>query len=437
MSMSRACVVPETTACSFQARECDRWRVSDPYRIRIGYASLPERHGLGQRTWIDRDYRRVHVGSTPALVLRIADESASDDRDWPGRYSTQTRDQRNEESFTMSIQHALIAAATLGVALCLPVRSAYAGVTTSTSPIWRSTTTQGTNYFSRTYAESGYEDYFGGSLEIYGRASAVDWKKACQSSKTAFDKAVYCTTERLLPADTTTYVAKGEASAEVTMFGKDFSLFEMNALAGSSKSSGTRSFDGSYSVYLAGLKFCGGSSTSTKTFDAPKFEVTLAQMKRQFVIANVPFVVKAQAVGSLGVRAVVTKKDNGVKAEVGPNVAVDAVASAGVGVDWVANFGIQGNLTLVDIYTPVKAEIAFKAPNWENEIAYDLGLDLTISSLRGSLGLYAEILGQNYYKSLFSWSGISYTDHLDGSKGKFYLTADDYYAKDNRLIEDY
>lgn len=136
-----------------------------------------------------------------------------------------------------------------------------------------------------------------------------------------------------------------------------------------------------------------------------------------FPILGVPVSVDAGIVGSVGydARVVLTNhlacdEDFGVRlnAQFRPWANVSGVL--GVGVDYaVLEVGVKGRLTILDAAVPTSVDIgasaAYGNPD-KIELSIGTEADLELHTLDGRLSLYAELLGQEAEKTLFTWNGL-------------------------------
>jgi len=90
-----------------------------------------------------------------------------------------------------------------------------------------------------------------------------------------------------------------------------------------------------------------------------------------------------------------------------PMAGLDGAMSVGVGIGGIASAGVRGNVNLITVALPLHAR-AFLAPgaNQMVDLGFDMGGDLTLSTLSGRVSLYVEFLFYEEEFELFRWSGL-------------------------------
>lgn len=310
----------------------------------------------------------------------------------------------------MSSIRPFVASAVAAASLVLAARSAEA------API------QGYKTAGQEYSKSIAKGDFGAGFQIYARASASDYDQLCASTQPS----VQCATMPSFVKPICTSVwnnisasycgkhgmgfgAEGKAEADVTLFGKDFELFDIGAGANAEPSGASTN----YGIYILGAKVKGETGAAQLTKSVPLAERTLVTAQSTFMIGPVPITVKAQGVGSLGIDFSVGAGTSSVTGTATPWAAIDGIFSAGVGVSY-ASVGIEGDILLVKVSTPASATVAWQGGK---RFSYDASLDLVINSLDGSVSLYGEAGPYKKSWEIFSWSGLSYTRNLGRTTG--------------------
>jgi hypothetical protein len=116
--------------------------------------------------------------------------------------------------------------------------------------------------------------------------------------------------------------------------------------------------------------------------------------------------------GSVGADAQLVPGSSGVDIRVSPFATITASGSVSTGVAC-ASVGIEGELTLIDVRVPLDLDLSFTT----TPRTYSLSGDLEISTLDGSIDLYADACGYKRSKDLASWNGVSYTANLFDQSG--------------------
>lgn len=278
------------------------------------------------------------------------------------------------------------------------------------------------------YSKSVSKGDFGAAFQVYARANATDYQQVCASTKPAIQCTGVMASPMLKPVCTAmwnavgaSYCAKqgmgfsveGKADADVTLFGKDLQLFDINASAMADPGSASTS----YGVYVLGAKIVGASGAAKLEKSVPVAERTLVTASSTFMLGPIPITVKAQGVGSLGIDFALAAGTSSITGTATPWAQVDGVFSAGLGVSGLSA-GIEGDLVLVKLSTPASANIAWLGGK---SFSYDASLDLVINALDGSISLYGEAGPYKKSWEIISWTGLEYSYNLGHKSGSFSL----------------
>lgn len=289
-------------------------------------------------------------------------------------------------------------------------------------------TVTGAKTYGQTFSKSSYSGDFGASFEAGGKVYANDYDALCRSTdpalcgSTATGAGLFCTMFNRPLHDI--YCARnigtkmgfgavGGAEAEVRLFDKDLEIFDFDADARIEPNA----ISTGYGISVAGLKLSGGRYGASYSRTVTLAERTLVQASSTFMLGPIPITVKAQAVGSLGMDLNLSAGTATASASVEPFAEVDGVFSAGVGVSTVS-VGIEGELMLARVGIPATATLTW---NGGKSFSYDASLDLAISTLDGSVNLYAEGFGKRADWEITSWDGLSWTYNLGHKNGSFSL----------------
>lgn len=277
------------------------------------------------------------------------------------------------------------------------------------------------------YSKSVAKGDFGAAFQVYAKASASDYEQLCASTAPSYQCASapagafksICTI--LWNSINANYCGKhglglsvnGKAEADVTLFGKDFELFDIGASASAEPSSASTN----YGVYVLGAKIVGSTGAAALTQSVPIAERTLVTASSTFMLGPIPLTVKAQGVGSLGIDFSLAAGTSSITGTATPWAQIDGVFSAGLGVSGLSA-GIEGDLVLVKLSTPASANIAWQGGK---TFGYDASLDLVINSLDGSISLYGEAGPYRKTWEIVSWTGLEYKKNLGHTSGSFSL----------------
>lgn len=141
--------------------------------------------------------------------------------------------------------------------------------------------------------------------------------------------------------------------------------------------------------------------------DPTSRERTLASVEKTFVkvsttiwAAGIPLTVKGSVDGELGVDGSVSIGD-GLTFGLTPYANLSASASVGVGLAC-ASAGVQGSVDLLDVAMPNEVTFDIKGCGF----SVDIESSLEMTTMSGSIGLYAELCGIEWEEELVSWDGI-------------------------------
>lgn len=191
----------------------------------------------------------------------------------------------------------------------------------------------------------------------------------------------------------------GNAGADITLFGSTKTLIEGDAYV--TNESGTQS-------NYAGLEVLGQvvfSKSAQASLDYVPLEQEFFSISSTFTVLAIPITVEASATGSLGLTGSLTPGSSGATILAEPFANITGNASAGVGTTGFSA-GIEGELTLINISVPLTVTLNLTTK------AYTTQASLELSSLDGSVSLYAKGFGQKATKQLGSWDGLSYSQSL-------------------------
>jgi hypothetical protein len=164
---------------------------------------------------------------------------------------------------------------------------------------------------------------------------------------------------------------------------------------------------GNAAVYAMGQQIWSANLYYTFNVTPINWSRTFFSVSKTFMVGPVPISVKASLSG--GVKMTVS-------GEVGPTVAklsaaaggwANVTASASVNII-VASFGVEGNLTLINVTLPAYGELfwPYCTINWT------LKSTLSLNTLSGNLKLYAKIkflfFSKTWRVTIATWSGLTY-----------------------------
>lgn len=288
-------------------------------------------------------------------------------------------------------------------------------------------TLDGLNVQTKQWSQSISKGDFGAGFQMYGRTTEKDYAKMCVASDPAKQCASItnslgknlCTlvwqqmrTSYCGQGNNVGYTADGKAGADLTLFGKDFDVFDISGGA-YAEPTGSGAY---YGIYVLNKKIKGATANAF-TVDIPLAERTLVSADTTFNLGPVPITVGVEATGSLGIELSMSAGTAMIGGQARPHVGVDGVFSAGVGVSG-CSVGIYGELLLVELSVPATAKVTNLG---SKRFGYEAGLDFQVNTLDGAVGLYGEFMSWRKQWEIFSWSGLQWNWNLGKTTGTIQL----------------
>ncbi len=140
------------------------------------------------------------------------------------------------------------------------------------------------------------------------------------------------------------------------------------------------------------------------------------------LVAGIPLVIRGGVNGSVGVHIDLYARaepcsvvDEGLRLDVRgrfePFARADAFATVSVDA-WVAEVGLRTDLNLVKLGLPFVTNLQLEMGGGEAMLTVQSDLDATFGLLDGRVSAYVEILGEDYVRRIFGWTGPSWTTNL-------------------------
>lgn len=200
-----------------------------------------------------------------------------------------------------------------------------------------------------------------------------------------------------LPSNYVEAIADGGAS--VTLFGQPYKLVE--GIASAEINDGPKD--------MVKMMVGGAMVYSSSAFGVLDQKVTqeFFSQDAQLYVGPIPITATFEVTGSVGMRGNMdyNQNSNMLTCTVTPYASVDAFGSIGFGVI-VVSAGVEGELNLVSVGFPLTNEL-----NTET-LRYEAKSDVNISTLEGSLSLYANATLVKYTKEVASFDGYSASSTL-------------------------
>ncbi len=200
-----------------------------------------------------------------------------------------------------------------------------------------------------------------------------------------------------LPTNYAEVIADGGAS--VTLFGDSRKLVE--GIASAEINNGPQDM---VKVMVDGATVYSSNAYGVFDKSVPKM---FFSKNADFLVGGVPITAKFEATGTVGMRGNIdyNQNSNDLTCTITPFASVDAFGSIGFGVTGFS-LGVEGELQLVSVGFPLTNQL-----NTET-FAYTAKSDFTISSLEGSLSLYADATFFKATKEVVAFDGYSASSTL-------------------------
>ena len=260
--------------------------------------------------------------------------------------------------------------------------------------------------FSYVHDQSFGNSRFGAEMWVVAAGADADSINNLRSKANSTPKLKHAT-DMYLPAGSVSsgfVEVLGDAGVSATAFSHSFTIVELSGYVGNATSQ-------SNGATLAMLGRSAISGTVGVDFSPPEATYTFFEAEQNFALGPIPIVVTADVTGTIGVDAGLIPGSTGVGVNVTPHADLTASASAGVGISG-ASAGVRGQLTLVDVRVPIDLTLSF------TDKTYSTSADLQISTLDGSIDLYAELLFAEWETNIASWDGFSHSVNLFTQSGQ-------------------
>lgn len=186
------------------------------------------------------------------------------------------------------------------------------------------------------------------------------------------------------------------ASVDATVFGEDLTIIGVDAGASIANGAGAYSLSGT--VIGGDVDIAAFDSSEIPLFDV---EMTFFEARTTYMAGPFPVTVKGDVTGSVGATGSITFND-GVQFGVTPNANLSAGADVSVGAACL-RAGVRGELTLINVDVPTTLSFS----NGACGIDIDLDSAIEMSTMDGSVEVYAKACGVDWSKKLVSWNGAA------------------------------
>ncbi|APR87531.1 hypothetical protein A7982_12880 [Minicystis rosea] len=184
----------------------------------------------------------------------------------------------------------------------------------------------------------------------------------------------------------------GSAGVGGTLFDDPFTVVDLSGYVGNVGST-------SNWMSLTLLDHGAVSGTVGYTFNPPDLTATFFDASMSFYV-GVPVTCEAEITGTVGAESTLVPYLGGVGISVTPFANLSVGASASVGAGELASVGVEGELTLIDVRTPLSLSLSVSTKQ------YGAAATLDVSSLSGEIDLFAKALGWKKSLEIASWDGI-------------------------------
>jgi hypothetical protein len=199
----------------------------------------------------------------------------------------------------------------------------------------------------------------------------------------------------------------GDAGVNATLLSSTKTIVELSGYVGNA---GSQSNSFKLEVY--------GHSTRTGTvgvdFSPPSVSATFVEASAQFDVGPIPIEVSAEVTGTVGVDAQAVAGSSGFNVTVTPNANLTASGSVSTGVACVSA-GIEGEVNLINVSVPLSLDLSIGSNGSSTQ--YTMTGNLDISTLDGSIDLFANACLAEWKMNIASWNGVTYTASLFNQSG--------------------
>ncbi len=187
--------------------------------------------------------------------------------------------------------------------------------------------------------------------------------------------------------------ASADADVDVTIFSNDLTILGINGYA--RLDDGTIDYETSATVLGADVDALAANSGERELLSV---SMTFFSTSTTFMAGPIPITVSGDVTGTLALSGQLTTLSGGVELGLTPSATLTAGASAGVGV-LCASAGVRGELNLIEVAAPGTLKVQSASCGVRGAIEGDVEL----SSMSGSVEVYAEACGLSWSKTLAEW----------------------------------
>lgn len=195
-------------------------------------------------------------------------------------------------------------------------------------------------------------------------------------------------------------LARADAEANITIFGSEKEIIDAYGYA--------RLLGGSFSsnlnISVLGVSQSERSLTSVERelFSTTK---TFFSARTTYMAGPVPITTTGSLDGTLYINGSLSTDGSSIELGVTPGLDLSGSIAAGVGVAC-ASAGVRGNLTMIDASVPSTLELSTNGA-CGNRVTADIDSAVEMTTMGGSLEVYAEACGLEWSKEIVSWNGVT------------------------------
>jgi hypothetical protein len=202
--------------------------------------------------------------------------------------------------------------------------------------------------------------------------------------------------------------ASVDLSATATLFGRDETVAHIGGRVARSASGATvygATLTREVEIMGSAVTLSAASANSTASDDWTR---NFFHKSETFMVGPVPLTVEGSVDGTVGIShtSSAPSGDFSVDLTMTPFAGLDADVALGVGVRGVLAAGVSGHLNVLDVEVPTSASIdqALRIDSGRT-LDWALESDVDVTTMSGSISLWAELLWARYSRRIANWSG--------------------------------
>lgn len=206
-------------------------------------------------------------------------------------------------------------------------------------------------------------------------------------------------------------IVKGYANVTAKIFKKKLTIADIgaHALTNSSKN------EAKAWVKVGGIHLYHKTASTSITYEK-MWSRTFLKASATFWAGIIPIEVSASFTGKAGIEVGASAGNSKIKAGVTPKAGIGSVLSLGIGSSKIVGFGIEADLDVITIGTPITFETTIaKTLKWVAKVKLEIEL------MSGKINFWVKAIVKKWSWELFAWSGKKWGYTLYSQSGSFNL----------------